>query len=49
MAAALFQSASEQAIINRLHTLDDTRLIDIFDFVEFIHKRYAPALITDQT
>jgi len=29
----------EQAILNRLHTLDDNRLSEVLDFVEFIANR----------
>ena len=29
----------EQAILNRLHTLDDNRLAEVLDFVEFIALR----------
>ena len=37
----------EQAIINRLHTLDDNRLAEVLDFVEFIASRDRPNLAVE--
>jgi hypothetical protein len=38
----------EQAILNRLYTLDDNRLAEVLDFVEFIARRERCTLVAEQ-
>lgn len=37
-------AALEQSIVERLHKLDDTKLVEVLDFVEFLAQRRMNAL-----